>query len=90
MAITLPSYAAFDPASVYNVAVRIGNTAPGAGLDPSNVNALCQYFDGPLGSEPGDTVHIECNTPVAGRIVTIQIRSVEHGSRLPDIIPAAC
>ncbi len=76
--IILPNQATFDPSSVYNVAVRVGNTLPStsatAPKDPSTINSLCAYTAGPLGTQRGQIVRVQCDAPVDGRLVTVQIR----------------
>ena len=78
--ITLPQYAAFNPASIHDVEVRIGRDMPDDSIDPATSNVRCALTTGPLGltdgaSQSGTVVRVACtNRPLEGKIVTIQIR----------------
>ncbi len=72
--VILPNDHTFAPESVHDVSVRVGITMPSADEDISGINALCTSMQGPLGTERGQIVRIQCDAPVKGRLVTIQIR----------------
>jgi hypothetical protein len=59
------------PGGLHGVEVRVGNIKPGP-LAPT-VNNLCKTFVGP--SAAGQVVTLMCNTPVAGRYLTLQVVS---------------
>ncbi len=72
--IALPSASSFYAATMYDVAIRVGNNVPNTTVDPSEINYLCAFRTGRLGSR-GQIVRVACTdgTPV-GKVVTIQIR----------------
>ncbi len=73
--IILPSDPNFPPASIHDISVRVGKVLPSLDDDLATINTPCKYTPGQLGTERGQIIRVQCeNGPIAGRVVTIQIR----------------
>ena len=60
---------------LHDVAIRVGEDLPATTGDPAAVNTLCKYTGaGALATKAGQEVRVECDSPVTGRVATIQIR----------------
>ncbi len=67
----------FDPTSMHDVVVRVGNTMPtvAGAMDMDSINTLCAFQVGLLAKRGGGNTVLTCSPgPLTGRYVTIHIR----------------
>ena len=74
--VTVPTDLVGAPlAWLHDVAIRVGEDLPAPTGDPTTVNMLCKYTGAAaLATKAGQEVRVECDSPVTGRAVTIQMR----------------
>lgn len=91
MIITLRRDAQHTLASLHDLEVRAGPTAPSVGMDPAAANLRCALRAGQLGTAGGQRLTLACSAKLTARYVTLQIRWVGWGGArclLPPLLPA--
>ena len=75
MRIAVPVQPTFDPSSLHNVQVRVGNTWPGTlGNQVITANTLCANVPGRLAKHRGQVLTVKCKGgPIDGKYLSVQI-----------------
>jgi hypothetical protein len=77
--ITLRRDAQYKLASLHDLEVRAGATAPSASSDPAAANVRCALRAGQLGTTGGQRLTLACPAKLTARYMTLQIRWVGWG-----------